>query len=83
MNDRQRDKLRSACDRVAKMLQLKSTPAEIIDALVRDHGATYSTMSDGYKLRCAGVAASCTWSRDAGLLNNWRKTATTRLMVDA
>jgi hypothetical protein len=83
MTDVQRAKLQSACDYVANGLRMKLTPVEIIAGLQREHGATFEQRYDRNKLRCAGVAANCTWSADQGLLDNWRKTATTRLMVSA
>jgi hypothetical protein len=77
-----RQQLQAAMDLVLKRLGEKAAPAEIIAELVRDHGATYDPRGDAARLRCAGVASSCTWSRDVGLLDNWRRTAMNRLMVE-
>jgi hypothetical protein len=78
-----RAKLQAACDFVAASLRMGMKADEIIARLCSGYGATFSQRYDGNKLRCAGVAASCTWSADTGLLDNWRKTATTRLMQTA
>ena len=61
----------------------KMPAAAIIDALIRDHGASYSTTSSTNSLRCGGVQATCTWSRDTGLLAAWRKNAVNRTAMEA
>jgi hypothetical protein len=81
--DRQRARLQAACDFVAASLRMGMEAGEIIDRLCSGYDGKLSVRYDGNKLRVAGVAASCTWSADAGLLENWRKTATVRLMESA
>lgn len=83
MTDAERTRLQAACDFVAASLRMGMAPAEIIARLQSGYGATFRERFDGNKLSCAGVSASCTWSADAGLLANWRKTATVRLMATA
>lgn len=83
MTDAQRGKLQAACDFVSASLRMEMKADEIIARLCSGYGATLTVRYDGNKLRCAGVAASCTWSADTGLLDNWRKTATVRLMASA
>lgn len=76
-------KLQAANDYAGEQLRLGTAAGDIIAGLVRDHGARFEDRQDPYRLRCAGVAASCTWSKSDGLLGNWQKTATSRLMKSA
>lgn len=80
MKPAQREKLQAAASLVGDKLRAEVAPAAIIAELVEKHGATHRTRWDGNRLSVAGVAATCTWSADKGLLDNWRKTATVRLM---
>ncbi len=72
-------KLQAAADYVSLKLREGVASAEIITGLVAIHGASYATDRDPYRLRVAGVAATCTWSRDHGLLDAWRRNATRHL----
>jgi hypothetical protein len=83
MSEAQRSKLQAASDYIGRRKREEATPADIINGLQLNFGATVDLRRDPYKLRLAGVAASCSWSKDAGLLENWRKTATVRLMQTA
>lgn len=74
-------RLQEAADRVASLTRDDVTPAEIIARLVEQHGAIYR-QGDPHRLRCAGVTATCTWSKDMGLLEAWRKNATIRIMKE-
>jgi hypothetical protein len=78
-----RAKLIAAVDFVSAALRMGMKADEIIARLQSGYGATFRQRFDGNKLSCGGVTASCTWSADAGLLDNWRKTATVRLMTTA
>lgn len=73
------DRLGKAADFVFLALRDGSSPAAVIDGLVRDHRASLRLRPDGNRLTCAGVTASCTWSKDDGLLKAWRARATERL----
>lgn len=73
------DRLSKAADFVFLALREGSSAADVIDGLVRDHRASLKLRPDGNRLTCAGVTASCTWSKDDGLLKAWRGRATERL----
>ncbi|WP_010185984.1 hypothetical protein [Sphingomonas sp. PAMC 26605] len=73
-------KLQAAFDYVGKLTRARVAPATIIDGLVANHGAAHRTRWDGSRLSCAGVVSTCTFSPDKGLLENWTKTASLRLM---
>lgn len=79
----QREKLQAVCNLIADRQRAGVDAAAIVAELVRDHGARYDTRWDANRLRVAGISASCTWSKDAGLLSNWSKTATLRLAAAA
>lgn len=76
---KRRAKLQAAADYVADRLRAGDHALRIIEGLVAGHGATHVTGRDPNALQCAGVSATCTWSKDEGLLENWRKNATLRL----
>jgi hypothetical protein len=80
MKAAQREKMQAACDLVAKRLGERVEAAAIIAELVEKHGGTHRPSWDVNRLRVAGVASSCTYSPDVGLLDNWRRNATVRLM---
>lgn len=73
-------KLQAAFDYVSKLTRARVAPAAIIDGLVTNHGAAHRTRYDGSRLSCAGVVSTCTFSPDKGLLENWTKTASLRLV---
>ena len=79
MKPAQREKLQAAADMVATMRRERADDGDIIAALVRRYGAIHNDRREPYTLRVAGVASSCTWSRDHGVLANWIRTATVRL----
>lgn len=63
----------------ADRLRRGDTHFGVIQKLEGAFGATVKSSSGTNVLRCAGVAASCTWSKDHGLLNAWQKNATLKL----
>lgn len=60
-----------------------TSPEEIINAMIERFGAKRSGRSGAYTFRCGTVSASCTLSRDQGLLDNWNRNATIRLAQEA
>ena len=73
-------------DRLTRAYATANTPnanenpaAHIIAALVAQHGATVRSDGQGNRLTCAGVTATCTWSKDVGLLLAWMRAADKRL----
>ena len=79
MTPAMRARLQAASDMVLEQIGNGAQPGEVIDKLVAVHGATYKTDASTNSLRCAGVNATCTWSRTEGLLNAWRRLATIKL----
>lgn len=75
-------KLQTIWDLVAAKRRAGEDAKSIISHLVDHHGATYRDRYDGYALRAGGVASSCTYSAE-GLIGNWIKTASLRLMSEA
>lgn len=53
--------------------------ARTLEFLQRDHGATVRFEASTNTLRCAGVSATCTWSKDQGLVKAWLRNAAARL----
>lgn len=78
--DSKLDKLRAATDCVAEMTRAGASAEQVIASLVADHRAVHRTRWNGSTLRCAGVAASCTYNPGKPLLHNWSKTANLRLV---
>lgn len=78
MTPRQREKLQAAADYVSAH-KGRVAAATIILGLISMHGATRKLRPTTNTLRCAGVAGSCTWSTDTGLLDSWLKNAAVRL----
>ena len=74
-------RLQEAADWVADQLRAGETPADIIALAVKDRGASAEFGRDPFRFSFAGVAATCTWSRDH-LIDAWRRNATRRLMAD-
>lgn len=79
MNDASIDRLQAAANFVGDELRTGAREEDIIQALIRVHGATVKGW-DPYRLRCAGVVGTCTWSKGVGLLNSWQRNATVKLM---
>lgn len=52
----------------------------IVQRLIAEHGATRRCSPSTNVLRVAGVATSCTWSKDEGLLNGWRRLAARKIL---
>lgn len=77
-----REKLQAAWDWATAQLQAGEAPVDVIAGLQQDHGATYKLRPCTNSLRCAGVAATCTWSPDAGLLKAWCNNASLKLMME-
>ena len=78
---RNRRLLNAASDCVHAGIRAGKDPAAIIADLVAEHGAMFRpNWNNTNLLLCCGVRASCTWSRDAGLLKAWRRNSTMRLM---
>lgn len=75
-----RKRLKAAWEVVAAARR-DNTPAEgVIALLEKEHAAKRRQAGGAYHLRCAGVASSCTWSRDKGLLDGWYRNASLRLI---
>lgn len=72
--------LQTVWDFVAAQKQAKVSASMIIDQLIKDYGATVRTSTDPYSLRVGGHVATCTWSCDEGLLANWYRSASLKLI---
>jgi len=83
MTPAMRGRLQAAFDHVLARLGEKMDPATIIAELVGQHRASFRDVGSTYTLRVAGVQASCTWSKDDGLLKAWRKNAIAKLAEPA
>lgn len=83
MSPARREQLLAASRYVLDAMAAGALAEDIISGLIRIHAATRSVASGANTLSCVGVRGSCTWSRDRGLLDSWRKNATIRLMADA
>ena len=77
----QRERLQRIADFIAEQIMAGTKSPRIIDQLVGQFGATFKPGASTNILRAGGVAASCTWSEDQGLLDAWRRLATIRLMA--
>ncbi|SFR86833.1 hypothetical protein [Sphingomonas jatrophae] len=77
------ERLRAAVEFVQSERQAKRSADTIIAGLVERYGARHRSTGQEHQLRAAGVASSCTWSRDEGLLTNWERTAGLRLIGHA
>lgn len=75
-----RDRIQAAADTIGEARRAGTAPAAIIDTLRRNHAAAYRVGASTNTLRVAGITASCTWSKDTGLLDAWSRLATVRLM---
>lgn len=73
-------RLEAAKDAADAMLKQGADATDVIAALVVDHRASFRAGADTNRLRVAGVAATCTWSKGAGLLEAWRRLATLRIV---
>lgn len=76
-------RLKAAAAYVMAEVGKNTDAAEILAGLVKHHGAVIRDQASTNSIRCAGVAASCTWSRDKGLLKAWRKNATIKLAMES
>lgn len=76
-------RLRAAMTYVMVEVNKNTEGAAIISGMIEAHSATVKTAPTGNTIRCAGITASCTWSRDEGLLKAWRKNATIKLAMEA
>lgn len=77
-----RQKLEAAWAWTTTQLQAGATPIDVITGLQEHHGATYTLRPCTNTLRCAGVTATCTWSKDQGLLAAWCKNASLKLIME-
>ena len=75
-------RLKAASAYVMAEVNKNTIASEILAGLVAQHHATYRVNCDPYLLRCAGVTATCTSSRDEGLLNAWRRLATVKIAME-
>lgn len=82
MTPAKRQKLEAAWDWATAQLQVGTAPIDVITGLQEHHGATYTVRACTNTLRCAGVTATCTWSKDQGLLTAWRKNASQKLIME-
>lgn len=74
-----RAKLADAWTFVEGELKKNTPPEQVVLALQSLYGAVRKFAPAGNTLRCLGVQASCTWSRDTGLLIAWKRLAGARL----
>lgn len=74
-----RERVQAAFDFIMEERRLGSAPNTIIAALRKDHSFTLKLHPWTNGLRGAGVAVSCTWSEDEGLIDAWLRLATRRL----
>lgn len=82
MTPAKRQKLEAAWDWATAQLQAGAPPIDVITGLQEQHGANYTLRPCTNTLRCAGVTATCTWSKDHGLLTAWRKNASLKLTME-
>lgn len=81
LTEQKRRKLQAAFDYANKAFKRDGARADtVIAGLAIHHGAKWKPRWDASRLSCAGVTATCTWSKDEGLLRNWLNTAGLRLM---
>lgn len=73
-------RLRAATACVLDGQRAGDTAEQIIQRLIAGHGATRRCSPQTNVLRVAGVATSCTWSRDQGLLDGWRRLAARKIL---
>ncbi len=78
MKPAQRMHLHRIVEFVENALRADHPATEIIATLVAQHRATYTCRPHTNTLRVAGVTATCTWSKDTGLLDGWRRNAKLR-----
>lgn len=82
MTDKQIERLQAAVAALEPLLANKElTPEQIVAILMRDHGATLRKLAWTNTFRFGGLSSSCTADAGGGLLGNWRKLATLRLMA--
>lgn len=75
------EKLKAVQEVVWKAVEKGNLPADIIAVLVRDHGARLTLRPHTNTLRAGGVTATCTWSKDKGLLDAWRRKASHHIIM--
>lgn len=73
------ERLQAVADLVSDGTRTARSAIDIISDMQTLHGATYGLKGGAYFIRCAGVSASCTWSRDQGVLQAWNRNATLRI----
>jgi hypothetical protein len=79
MAPRTLEQLRKIADFVLAESRKGATASEIIAQMVSIYGAKHRLVAGAWSLSAAGVGASCTWSRDEGLLKTWYRNATVRI----
>lgn len=72
------ERLQAAADLVSNGTRAARSAIDIISDMQTLHGATYGLKGGAYLIRCAGISATCAWSRDEGLLQAWNRNATLR-----
>lgn len=80
MTPAMRSRLQAASDHVLARIGERMDAATIIAELVGQHRASFTTSASTNTLRVAGVQAICTWSKDTGLLDAWRRLAFMKLI---
>ncbi|WP_308815538.1 hypothetical protein [Sphingomonas sp. GV3] len=80
MSPASRIRLQAAFDHVLLRASDHMDAATIIAELVGQHRALFRSSGVTNSLRVACVQATCTWSKDEGLLAAWRKRAIAKLM---
>ena len=73
------DRIERVYDFIAQAERAGLPYEAIVVNLVAGFGATYTCRPSTNTLRVAGVTATCTWSKDAGLISAWKKNATVRI----
>ncbi len=81
--EQKRAKLQAAAVYVDEHKRAGVPAEQILAGLVEHHGARLRPHWQTNRLSCAGVTSTCTYSAGAPLLDNWKLTATVRLMAQA
>lgn len=74
-----RMRLAEALDHVDRLQANGADIADVVDAMVRLHGAALNFSQGINILRCCGVTGTCTSDRGARLVASWKRIAERRL----
>ena len=81
MTLKRKQALQAAATAVLDAVEAGQSPLQICEMLERDHDAKWKKDWRGAVLSCRGVRSTCTGGL-AGVIGNWRKAATLRLMAE-